>query len=206
MCVSLIGNPAVVHRYSWRELTNVTVAYAGWGWGTNFQNIKKITFTYSVHFWILELKRDIRLVFFKSLTIFWPKKNNTWLNKFVECVTVKESSTQYTKDANAPTFKCFKTTFLNRYHVNRHPVAETHVAPLAINYELFRNRSWGWSSKTASVLSLACRGFETGCNGFLLSRLLWSQRFLRSSFIIAIETTFTIIYCIGNYYHYIDTS
>ena len=78
----------------------------------------------------------------------------------------------------------------------------------AISNELrtFCNRSWDWSSGTASVLSLACRGFETGCNGFLLSRLLWSQRFLRSSFIIAIETTFTIIYCIGDYYYCINNS
>ena len=41
---------------------------------------------------------------------------------------------------------------------------------------------------------------------FLFSRLLRSQKFLRRFFMIAIETTFTVIDCIGDYYYYDDNS
>jgi len=80
------------------------------------------------------------------------------------------------------------------------------MAPLVMYYELSFNRSWVWSSGIVGVPSVARRGFESACNDFFLSRLLRSQRFLRRFFLIAIKTTFTILYCIGDYYFNIDTS
>ena len=41
---------------------------------------------------------------------------------------------------------------------------------------------------------------------FLFSRLLRSQKFLCRLFMIAIETTFTVIDCIGDYNYYDDDS
>ena len=90
--------------------------------------------------------------------------------------------------------------------LNSHLVNAPHMVQLAmVTFEL-RNRSWGWPSGLTRVLPRVCRGFETVCNDFLFSRLLKSQGFLCRCFMIAIETTFTVIDCIGDYYYYDDNS
>ena len=90
--------------------------------------------------------------------------------------------------------------------LSSHPVKAPQMAPLVMHYEFLFDHSWGWSSGIVCVPSSARRGFKTTCNDFLFSRLQRSQRFLRRFSMIAIETTFTIINCIGDYYFNIDTS
>ena len=85
--------------------------------------------------------------------------------------------------------------------VNSHPGNAPYMAQLVMfTFELL-NRNLGWSSGKFCVPSLVRRRFETACNDFLFSRLLRSQRFLRRFFMIAIETTFTRIDCIGDFYY-----
>ena len=62
--------------------------------------------------------------------------------------------------------------------INSHPVVAPHMAPLVMHYELFCNRSWGWSSGTTCVLSLGVKGSKRLVTTFLFSRLLRSQKFL----------------------------
>ena len=61
-----------------------------------------------------------------------------------------------------------------------------------------------WRNSLRTIVSAS--RVQTNCNNFLFLRLLQSQRFLRSFFMVTIETTFSIIHCIGNYYYYIDNS
>ena len=58
------------------------------------------------------------------------------------------------------------------YILNSHPAKAPHMAPLVMHYNLFRNRSWGWSSGIVCVPSLARRGFETACNDFFIFALV----------------------------------
>ena len=41
-----------------------------------------------------------------------------------------------------------------------------YMAPLVMYYELFPNRSWGWSSGIVGVPLVARREFESACNDY----------------------------------------
>ena len=89
---------------------------------------------------------------------------------------------------------------------NSHPVNAPYMAQLIMTIFGLRNRSWGRPSGLTRGMPCACRGFESIATTFLFSRLLRSQIFLRRFFMIAIETTFIVIDCIGDYYYYDDSS
>ena len=84
--------------------------------------------------------------------------------------------------------------------VNSHPVFAPHMAQLVMHYELSSNSHWGWPSEKSCVPMLARRGFETGCNDFFIFALVSIAEIPTWIFMIAIETTFIAIDCIGDYY------
>ena len=60
--------------------------------------------------------------------------------------------------------------------LNSHPVFAPHMAQLVmLTFELC-NRHWGWPSGTVCVLSPACRGFKTDCNGLFYFRACFNSR------------------------------
>ena len=72
-----------------------------------------------------------------------------------------------------------------------------------MHYELSSNSHWG--SGRSCVPASARRGFETSCNDFFIFALASIAEIPTWIFMIVIETTFTIIDCIGDYYFNIDT-
>ena len=55
--------------------------------------------------------------------------------------------------------------------VNSHPAKAPYMAQLVMHYELSSTSHWGWPSGIVCVLTLARRGFETGCNNFFIFAL-----------------------------------
>ena len=93
-----------------------------------------------------------------------------------------------------------------RNHIDSYPVMASYMAPFSNAAFGFCNRHWSWRSGIDRTLSTSRRGFETVCNKFFTSALALIAEIPTYFLIIAIEKTFTIIDCIGDYYYYIVSS